>query len=179
VQESDHVSQAETIRTVARVRKLEFAPGSRWAYSNSNYVLLGEIVHKVSGSTLRDYLSARVFEPLALRMVLDPLGHASPRAVSYEARGSSFTPLRSGGEAVGDGGIQTSPGELVRWADNYRTGRVGGAALLGCSCTSWKISRDDREGSNPPGNHRGRREFYPRLRLHVRDVGLDRTRRLT
>ena len=32
-------------------------------------------------------------------------------------------------EQVGDAGIQTTPGELVRWADNYRTGKVGGAVL--------------------------------------------------
>ena len=37
--------------------------------------------------------------------------------------------------SVGDAGIQTSPGELVRWADNYRIGRVGGPALLGAILT--------------------------------------------
>jgi CubicO group peptidase (beta-lactamase class C family) len=33
-------------------------------------------------------------------------------------------------EQIGDGSIQTTPSELVRWADNYRTGRLGGSQLV-------------------------------------------------
>ena len=43
--------------------------------------------------------------------------------------------VRSGWETVGDAAIQASPGELVRRAVNYRTGRVGGPALLGAILT--------------------------------------------
>jgi Beta-lactamase len=41
-----------------------------------------------------------------------------------------FSPLDSHWELVGAGGIHTTPNELVRWADNYRTGTVGGDDLL-------------------------------------------------
>jgi len=41
---------------------LEFPPGSRWNYSNTGYVLLGIIVHKVSGSFYGDVLATRVFK---------------------------------------------------------------------------------------------------------------------
>ena len=38
--------------------------------------------------------------------------------------------IHSSWEQAGDGGIQTTPSQLVRWADNYRTGQVGGRQLL-------------------------------------------------
>ena len=41
-----------------------------------------------------------------------------------------YTVAVSAWEQIGDGAIQTTPSQLVRWADNYRTGKVGGPKLL-------------------------------------------------
>jgi CubicO group peptidase (beta-lactamase class C family) len=46
---------------------LEFPAGARWNYSNTGYVLLGIIVHKVSGSFYGDVLAERVFKPLGMK----------------------------------------------------------------------------------------------------------------
>lgn len=46
--------------------KLEFPAGTRWNYSNTGYVLLGVIVHRVSGQFYGDVLKARVFTPLGM-----------------------------------------------------------------------------------------------------------------
>ncbi|MDQ6824924.1 MAG: beta-lactamase family protein, partial [Candidatus Eremiobacteraeota bacterium] len=45
---------------------LEFPPGSKYEYSNSNYVLLGLIMQRVSGLPYDDFLRRRIFEPLHL-----------------------------------------------------------------------------------------------------------------
>lgn len=45
---------------------LEFEPGTKFQYSNSNYPLLGVVIEKVSGMTLKDYLSLNLFEPLQM-----------------------------------------------------------------------------------------------------------------
>lgn len=50
-----------------RDRPLEFQPGSRYAYSNSNYNLLALIVETASGSDFGSFLARAVFEPLGLR----------------------------------------------------------------------------------------------------------------
>jgi CubicO group peptidase (beta-lactamase class C family) len=45
---------------------LDFAPGSRYSYSNSNYFMLGAIIEKVSGKTYPQYLKENIFDPIGL-----------------------------------------------------------------------------------------------------------------
>ena len=52
-------------------KPLDFDPGTRWQYSNTNYTAAGFIVEKVSGATLIDVLRARVFTPLGMKSVVD------------------------------------------------------------------------------------------------------------
>ena len=127
---TDQVSQEQTLQVLATVPSLEFAPGSRWEYSNSNYVLLAEVVKQVSGQPLPDLLSSRIFRPLDLNMVMDPEPANPQKALSYAKDAEGFSPLDFHWEQVGDGAIHATPHELVRWADNYRTGAVGGDDLL-------------------------------------------------
>ncbi|OBI13531.1 hypothetical protein A5712_05015 [Mycobacterium sp. E2327] len=127
---ADRTTEDQALQALAGVPKPEFQPGSQFEYSNSNYLLLGEIVRRVARQPLPQFLTERIFRPLGLAMVLDPTGPIPDKAVPYENSSSGYRPTQSGWEQVGDGGIQTTPSQLVEWADNYRTGRVGGPALL-------------------------------------------------
>ena len=64
----------------------EFPPGSRWNYSNTGYVLLGIIIHKVSGQFYGDVLRERIFEPLGMRTarVISEADIVPNRAAGYE-----------------------------------------------------------------------------------------------
>ena len=44
----------------------DFEPGTRWAYNNSGYILLGAIIEKVSGVTYEQFLQKNIFEPLGM-----------------------------------------------------------------------------------------------------------------
>jgi CubicO group peptidase (beta-lactamase class C family) len=127
---SDRTTEEQALQALAGVPKLEFRPGSQFEYSNSNYLLLGDIVRQVSREPLPRFLTEQIFHPLGLDMVVDPTGQIPNKAVSYERGSGQYRPTTSGWEQVGDGGIQTTPTQLVHWADNYRTGRVGGGELL-------------------------------------------------
>ena len=52
-------------------KPLDFDPGTQWQYSNTNYVIAGLIVEKVSGQKLMDFLEEKVFHPLGMRSVWD------------------------------------------------------------------------------------------------------------
>jgi CubicO group peptidase (beta-lactamase class C family) len=129
-QVSDRTTQDQALQALAAVPEPISKPGTRYAYSNSNYLLLGEIVHRVSGQPLPQFLSAAIFRPLGLAMAMDPVGKIPHKAVSYGSGNDGYQAAGSAWEQVGDGGIQTTPSQLVLWADNYRTGSVGGPKLL-------------------------------------------------
>ncbi len=69
-----------------------FAPGQRFAYSNTNAILLGLTVEKVSGQSLSDYLRANIFEPLKLSETTLPTGNAfpEPHAQGYTLDGNGY-----------------------------------------------------------------------------------------
>jgi CubicO group peptidase (beta-lactamase class C family) len=115
---------------ISAAKKLRFQPGSKWEYSNSNYLLLGVIIERVSGQSLGTFLRERIFDPLQLRMVTGPGQKIPGRARSYSQPGSKFENVNWHFYALGPSGIWSTPADLVRWADNYRTGNVGGPALL-------------------------------------------------
>lgn len=54
-----------------------FPPGASWAYANTNYVLLGSIVERVTGDALGRQLAHRILEPLELRSTSFPVGSST------------------------------------------------------------------------------------------------------
>jgi len=52
-------------------KPLDFDPGTQWQYSNTNYVIAGLIVEKVSGQKLMDFLEEHIFHPLGMKSVWD------------------------------------------------------------------------------------------------------------
>lgn len=48
-------------------KPLEFEPGSKFAYDNTGYILLGVVIEKVSGQTYADYLNQHIFQPLGMK----------------------------------------------------------------------------------------------------------------
>ena len=45
---------------------MQFAPGERWRYNNSGYILLGAIIEKASGKKYADFVQERIFTPLGM-----------------------------------------------------------------------------------------------------------------
>jgi CubicO group peptidase (beta-lactamase class C family) len=72
---------------------IEWAPGSKWNYRNTNYVLLGIIIHKITGKFYADFLSERIFKPL---------GMTSTRLISE----ADIIPNRASGYELHDGQIK-------------------------------------------------------------------------
>ncbi|MBM7808913.1 CubicO group peptidase (beta-lactamase class C family) [Geodermatophilus bullaregiensis] len=137
VQVTDRTTQQDALAAIAAHPDLRHPAGERFEYSNSDYVLLAEVVAAAAGRPLPQFLADRVFGPLDLAMVLDPsgadpgnTGTSSARSHVRASPGAPWEPAGSRFGQVGDGSVQTTPSELVRWADVYRTGVLGGRSLL-------------------------------------------------
>jgi CubicO group peptidase (beta-lactamase class C family) len=72
---------------------LAFQPGEKWSYSNLAYVMLGVLIHKVSGKFYGDFLQERVFKPL---------GMTTARVISE----ADIVPNRAAGYRVADGQLK-------------------------------------------------------------------------
>ena len=121
---------------------LPFAPGAGWEYSNAGYIVLGAIVERVTGEPFDAYVGRRVFGPAgmtgsgfwALRDTVPnrarsyttgaPPGRLAPGAFGRPAppRRSAMDQRPERGSAAGGG--YSTVGDLVRFADALRTGRL-------------------------------------------------------
>ena len=122
------------VALLTRQRGLSEPPGRRYVYNNGGYVLLAEIVARASGRSLRAFADERIFQPLEMRhthMHDDP-DRLVPRLATGYTRGGdgSLRLARRPDGVVGNGGLVTTVGDLLRWERNFAAPRVGSAALL-------------------------------------------------
>jgi CubicO group peptidase (beta-lactamase class C family) len=85
-------TEDELTREIAAL-PLDFAPGDRWSYSNSGYVMLGVLIGKVTGSFYGDLLRQKIFEPA---------GMTTARVISE----ADIVPNRAAGYRLVDGEIK-------------------------------------------------------------------------
>ncbi len=125
----------DALAIIARQKALNFEPGSEWLYSNSGFFLLSVIVKRVSGKTLREFAAENIFEPLDMKQTVYRTEHTQlvpGRALAYNPNQAEtgFTLDVSYFEQTGDGAVHTSVEDLLKWDENFYSGKVGGKALL-------------------------------------------------
>ena len=104
-------------------KPLDFEPGTKWQYSNTNYVIAGKIVETITGQPLMDMLVERIFRPLGMKSVWNSddteltSGDATPyirnalgplRVAPKEGRGWMF--------AAGE--LAMTPHDLALWDES-------------------------------------------------------------
>jgi CubicO group peptidase (beta-lactamase class C family) len=123
----DH-SEDDLVR-MAYALKPEFAPGSRWNYSNTAYVLLGILVRKASGQFYGDVLREQVFKPLGMRTarVISESDIVPNRAAGYslddgELKNQSW--VAPSLNTTADGSLYLSLRDLIAWDTGVRERKV-------------------------------------------------------
>lgn len=138
----------QALATIARQRALEFAPGTQYEYSNTNYFLLSVIVKRVTGQTLAQFAAANIFRPLGMTHTVyrDKYDMLIPnRAMGYAPLGDGhFRNSMSNWEQTGDGGVQLSVDDALKWDENFYHPRVGGRALIAQLQTPGHLSNGRR-----------------------------------
>ncbi|HXT25436.1 MAG TPA: serine hydrolase domain-containing protein [Candidatus Eisenbacteria bacterium] len=103
----------------------KFAPGTKWEYSNSGYVVLGVIVAKRSGKPFREFLRDTVFAPLKMdRTIIFEKGQneVANRAYGHSNQNDAFveTDQSRTSATQGDGGVYSNLEDLSKWDDALR-----------------------------------------------------------
>jgi len=108
---------------------LDFEPGTQWQYSNTNFVVAGRIVERVTGMPLYSFLQSRIFGPLGMKTVIDldqqsladsdasgytRFGLGPARLGAHEARGWLF--------AAGE--LAMTARDLARWDQSLLEGKL-------------------------------------------------------
>lgn len=127
-----------------------FAPGTRWAYSNSGYVLLGLVAARAAGRPFGDVLRERIFAPLGMTRTLALQAgenEVQDRAYGHTKQGVAFraSDQSSTSATLGDGGVYSCLDDLARWDEALRTGALLSEAELRLALTPVRLG----DGSQP------------------------------
>jgi D-alanyl-D-alanine carboxypeptidase len=101
-------------------KPLDFDPGTKWQYSNTNYVIAAAIVEKVAGVPFMDFLRQRIFQPLRMSTVHDfdagPLGVSDAAPLLRNALGPlRVAPKEGNGWLFGAGQLAMTAHDLALW----------------------------------------------------------------
>jgi CubicO group peptidase (beta-lactamase class C family) len=110
---------------------LAFEPGTKWAYSNSNYALLGLVAERISGEPLSTFFERRLFTPAGLTATAfdSPADIVPHRAQPYRRSKTApagfihadwISPTIPGPA----GGLRSTGDDLIRWTDALFGGRI-------------------------------------------------------
>lgn len=124
---------------------VEFAPGTKWNYSNTGYALLASIIEKASGKTFHDYLQKNIFNPLDMKRTLVFGRRYEKRnldnyAFGYIQKGKQFVLPDSVPETAsmvycldgiqGDGTVNSTTDDLLKWDRALYTEKLLPKAVL-------------------------------------------------
>ena len=120
--ENDY-QEEEVIKLIASQKSLNFQPGEEFLYCNSGYLLMAEIVERVSGKNLREYADENIFKPLGMK---NTHFHNNFKMI-VKNRASAYAPLEEGGfeidmgifDVLGDGAVYTNVKDLFLWDQNF------------------------------------------------------------
>lgn len=115
----------ESVALCGRQTETNFPPGTRYLYSNANFLLLSQVAEMVSGQPLADYLNDRFFAPLGMTRTRLRSGHfdvVPQLATGYVAGADgALTRGRLAAELWGEGAAHSCLEDLVTWIGYYRT----------------------------------------------------------
>lgn len=109
--------RATFLTTMAKL-PLDFEPGVTWAYSNTNYALLGWVIEKASGKPYPDFVNERIFKPAGMGHTFfgDDVTIRPRRAHGYMVYQGALIRAKVGaGSIASDGSINSTVEDLAKW----------------------------------------------------------------
>lgn len=124
---------SDVLDFICMQKQLNNIPGTEFIYSNSNYILLTEIVERISGKSLDEFTRAHIFLPAGMKKTLWRDNYrkvVKDRAIAYSGRDSTYLLDMPNESVYGPGGLLTTSEDLLKWNDFFLSGKLGGDELL-------------------------------------------------
>lgn len=131
--EADLFSNEEAVRLITIQKGLNFIPGNEFQYCNSGYILLAEIVKRVSGQSFAEFTQSRIFKPLKMKnsqFVDAPETIVKSIAYSYDKYENTYYKNIINHSFVGSTGLHTTIDDLSLWAMNFKKKTIGNDAIF-------------------------------------------------
>lgn len=129
----DRLSRAECLEVVKKQPKLEFVPGSRWTYNSTAWVILAEVLEKVTGEPADKWVESNILSPLGMSdtQIETFVGEVITNAAESYAYNNElgFVNQESNRAIFGAAEVYTSIEDMARWINNFRTAELGGKAV--------------------------------------------------
>lgn len=136
------------LNMLARQKNISFKPGAKYQYSNSGYFLLGIIVERVSGKSLRAFAEENIFKPLGMKNTLiydNRFELIKNRAHGYQVGPDKSIRARSSlYDLVGAGGVLTTVEDLYLWDQNFYEPKVGNKELIALMTTPGTLNSGEK-----------------------------------
>jgi CubicO group peptidase (beta-lactamase class C family) len=128
----DVITQDQIVKILGKQQVLNFNPGEKYSYSNSNFTLLAEIVKSITGKTLRQFTDSAIFKPLGMNNTHfhdDYTEIVKNRSYSYERKDSThFANSILSYSNSGATSLFTNVNDMSKWIINLYKPAVGNQA---------------------------------------------------
>jgi len=127
------------------LQSADFPVGEKHEYSNTAYVVLTQVLEKITGKTFRDYLKENIFEPAGMENTLayeHGINEISNRAYGYSIEEEAIleTDQNIWSALLGDGGIYSNLEDLYKWDQVLYTDKLLGQNYMNMAFTNHKIN---------------------------------------
>lgn len=147
---SMELSQEQVIEMIRRQPELQNEPGAEFNYNNTGYVLMTEVIERVTDTPFPDWMKTNVFEPIGMENTVvrySPGQVVENRSMGYEpSEGGGFKEVTDLGGAMGPGGIHTTMSDLQKWIDNLLDPKVGTEEMVEEMITPFELNNGASTG---------------------------------
>ncbi|HJQ27224.1 MAG TPA: serine hydrolase [Blastocatellia bacterium] len=132
--ENDVKMNADVLRLATAQQEMNFAPGTRFQYVNTGYTLMGIVIKRVTGQSLRQYADEQIFKPLGMQSTFFQDNYREiiqHRAQAYSRRDGRLQIDVPNYETVGPTGLFSTVEDFARWERNFLKPTVGDDDFIG------------------------------------------------
>ncbi|MFK7813348.1 MAG: serine hydrolase domain-containing protein [Maribacter sp.] len=169
----DVITKQDILDTAAKQKRLHFSVGNKFEYNRTGFVLLTEVIAKVSGKPFSEFVDQHIFTPLRMNASMFVNTHTElvqNRSYSYATTDTKFTKIVNNSSFIGGTNLYTSTADFAKWLRNMSEQSIGKPTFYHYMNT--KIELPDGQSSNyTPGIFKDDSNGYWRIHLEGFDHG--------